>query len=39
MGLTDVHAAVAPDGKAIALLKEKGKRAASVFVARPDGME
>ena len=39
VGLTDVHAAVAPDGKAIALLKEKGKRAASVFVARPDGME
>ena len=39
IGLSDIHAAVAPDGKAIALLQEKGKRAASVFVARPDGME
>lgn len=34
-GLKDVHAAVGPDGKAIALVKEKGKRLSTVFVARP----
>lgn len=34
-GLGAVHAAVGPDGKAIALVREKGKRLASVFVARP----
>ncbi|MDO4762565.1 MAG: tRNA pseudouridine(55) synthase TruB [Corynebacterium sp.] len=33
--LTGVHAAVAPNGQAIALVKEQGKRLASVFVARP----
>lgn len=34
-GLKGVHAAVAPDGRAIALVKEKGKRLSTVFVARP----
>ncbi|RSZ61747.1 tRNA pseudouridine(55) synthase TruB [Corynebacterium hylobatis] len=34
-GLEGVHAAVAPDGRAIALIREKGKRLATVFVARP----
>lgn len=37
-GRKDTYAVVTPSGQAIALLKEKGKRAASVFVARPDGM-
>ena len=34
-GLKGVHAAVSPDGRAVALVKEKGKRLATVFVARP----
>ena len=34
-GLAGVHAAVAPNGQAIALIKEQGKRLATVFVARP----
>ena len=34
-GLKGIHAAVAPDGRSIALVKEQGKRLASVFVARP----
>ena len=34
-GLKDVHAAVGPDGRAVALIKEQGKRLATVFVARP----
>ncbi|WP_151528564.1 MULTISPECIES: tRNA pseudouridine(55) synthase TruB [unclassified Corynebacterium] len=34
-GLKGVHAALAPDGRAIALLKEKGSRLSTVFVARP----
>ena len=34
-GLHGVHAAVDPSGKSIALIKEKGKRLATVFVARP----
>lgn len=34
-GLTGVQAAVDPDGRAIALVKEKGSRLATVFVARP----
>ncbi|AZA09071.1 tRNA pseudouridine(55) synthase TruB [Corynebacterium pseudopelargi] len=34
-GLRGVHAAVAPDGRAVALIKEQGKRLATVFVARP----
>ncbi|WP_018023824.1 tRNA pseudouridine(55) synthase TruB [Corynebacterium ulceribovis] len=38
IGLKGVHAAVTPDGKAIALIEESGKRAASVFVARPAGL-
>ena len=38
VGRPEVYAVVTPAGRAIALLKEKGKRAASVFVARPDGM-
>ncbi len=35
-GLKGVHAAVAPDGRSIALIREKGKRLATVFVARPN---
>lgn len=34
-GLKGVHAAIDPSGKAIALVKEKGKRLSTVFVARP----
>lgn len=34
-GLVGVHAAVTPEGKAVALIKEKGKRLSTVFVARP----
>lgn len=34
-GLTGVHAAVGPDGRAVALVKEQGKRLATTFVARP----
>lgn len=34
-GLKGVHVAVGPDGRAVALVKEKGKRLATVFVARP----
>lgn len=34
-GLRGVHAAVGPDGRAVALVKEQGKRLATVFVARP----
>ena len=34
-GLTGVHAAVGPDGRAVALVKEKGSRLSTVFVARP----
>lgn len=34
-GTRGVYAAVDPEGKAIALLQESGKRAASVFVVRP----
>lgn len=34
-GLDGVHAAVAPDGRAIALIREKGRRLSTVFVARP----
>lgn len=33
--LLGVHAAVDPEGKAVALVREKGKRLATVFVARP----
>lgn len=34
-GLKGVHAAVTPNGQAIALVKEQGKRLATIFVARP----
>ncbi|MCT1450544.1 tRNA pseudouridine(55) synthase TruB [Corynebacterium sp. p3-SID1194] len=34
-GLAGVHAAVGPDGRAVALVKEKGKRLSTIFVARP----
>ncbi|MDO4686793.1 MAG: tRNA pseudouridine(55) synthase TruB [Corynebacterium sp.] len=34
-GIRGVHAAVTPSGAAIALVKEKGKRLSTVFVARP----
>lgn len=37
-GRREVYAAVTAEGRAIALLQESGKRAWSVFVARPDGM-
>ncbi|RAV32801.1 tRNA pseudouridine(55) synthase TruB [Corynebacterium heidelbergense] len=39
IGLQGVHAAVGPRGRAIALIEERGSRAASVFVARPAGMD
>lgn len=35
-GLKGIHAAVTPAGQAIALIEEKGKRLATVFVARPN---
>lgn len=34
-GMAGVHAAVGPDGRAVALVKEKGKRLSTIFVARP----
>lgn len=34
-GLRGVHAAQGPDGRVVALVKEQGKRLATVFVARP----
>ena len=34
-GLKGTYAAVDPDGHSIALIKEKGKRLSTVFVARP----
>ncbi|MCK7636820.1 tRNA pseudouridine(55) synthase TruB [Corynebacterium pygosceleis] len=34
-GLKGVHAAVTPDGRSVALVRETGKRLATVFVARP----
>ncbi|MFH0410777.1 tRNA pseudouridine(55) synthase TruB [Corynebacterium sp. L4756] len=34
-GLKGTHAAVAPDGRSIALIKEQGKRLSTVFVAHP----
>ena len=34
-GLTGVHVAVGPDGRAVALVKEKGSRLSTMFVARP----
>ncbi|PXX63874.1 tRNA pseudouridine synthase B [Nocardia tenerifensis] len=38
VGLAGVYAALAPDGRAIALLRESGKRAASVMVVRPSNL-
>ncbi|AHH20271.1 tRNA pseudouridine synthase B [Nocardia nova SH22a] len=38
VGIRGVYAAVTADGRAIALLEEKGKRAAPVFVVRPRGL-
>ncbi|MBF6329491.1 tRNA pseudouridine(55) synthase TruB [Nocardia transvalensis] len=38
LGVEGVHAAVTADGKAIALLEEKGKRSSPVFVIRPRGL-
>ncbi|MFI1459605.1 tRNA pseudouridine(55) synthase TruB [Nocardia carnea] len=38
IGITGVHAALTEGGRAIALLQEKGKRAAPVFVVRPRGL-
>ncbi|MGW0035853.1 tRNA pseudouridine(55) synthase TruB [Gordonia sp. NPDC003376] len=35
IGLTGIHVAVDPDGQAIALIQEKGRRASSVMVVRP----
>ncbi|WP_227980915.1 tRNA pseudouridine(55) synthase TruB [Nocardia spumae] len=37
-GIRGVYAAATADGRAIALLEEKGKRAAPVFVVRPRGL-
>lgn len=34
-GLKGIHAAQGPDGRVVALVKEQGKRLATVFVARP----
>lgn len=34
-GLKGVHAAMGPDGHAVALVKEKGSRLSTIFVARP----
>ncbi|MGW4634530.1 tRNA pseudouridine(55) synthase TruB [Nocardia sp. NPDC004415] len=38
IGIKGVHAAIDPAGRAIALLEESGKRAASVMVVRPQGI-
>ncbi|MFJ2836115.1 tRNA pseudouridine(55) synthase TruB [Nocardia sp. NPDC087230] len=38
IGIKGVYAAIDPSGKAIALLEESGKRAASVMVVRPQGI-
>ncbi|MET9214015.1 MULTISPECIES: tRNA pseudouridine(55) synthase TruB [unclassified Nocardia] len=38
IGLAGVYAAIDPAGRAIALLEESGKRAASVMVVRPQGI-
>ncbi|PRQ12643.1 hypothetical protein C1Y63_00765 [Corynebacterium sp. 13CS0277] len=34
-GVRGVHAAIGPDGRAVALVKESGRRLATTFVARP----
>ncbi|MBF6173918.1 tRNA pseudouridine(55) synthase TruB [Nocardia blacklockiae] len=38
VGIAGTHAALTPDGHAIALLEEKGKRSSPVFVIRPRGL-
>ncbi|WP_308426521.1 hypothetical protein [Nocardia camponoti] len=38
IGIKGVYAAIDPTGRAIALLQESGKRAASVMLVRPKGM-
>ncbi|MGS2805471.1 tRNA pseudouridine(55) synthase TruB [Nocardia sp. MW-W600-9] len=38
IGIRGVYAAIDPSGRAIALLEESGKRAASVMVVRPQGI-
>ncbi|MEJ4103401.1 tRNA pseudouridine(55) synthase TruB [Corynebacterium bovis] len=38
VGMRGVYAAVTPSGRAVALVRERGDRAASVFVARPHGL-
>ncbi|MGY1895812.1 tRNA pseudouridine(55) synthase TruB [Nocardia gipuzkoensis] len=38
VGIPDVYAAIDPEGRAIALLRESGKRAASVMVVRPSNL-
>ncbi|MBF6212582.1 tRNA pseudouridine(55) synthase TruB [Nocardia puris] len=38
VGIEGVHAALTPEGIAIALLEEKGKRSSPVFVVRPRGL-
>ncbi|WP_216902487.1 tRNA pseudouridine(55) synthase TruB [Nocardia alni] len=38
VGIPGVHAALTEDGKAIALLEEKGKRSSPVLVVRPRGL-
>ncbi|WP_024806204.1 tRNA pseudouridine(55) synthase TruB [Nocardia sp. BMG51109] len=38
IGVEGIHAALTTDGRAIALLEEKGKRSAPVFVVRPRGL-
>ncbi len=38
IGIRGVHAAITAEGKTIALLEEKGKRSAPVFVVRPRGL-
>lgn len=38
VGMPGVYAALDPEGRAVALLQEKGKRASSVFVVRPSNL-
>ncbi|MEL4152888.1 tRNA pseudouridine(55) synthase TruB [Corynebacterium bovis] len=38
VGMRGVYAAVTPSGRAVALVRERGDRAASVFVVRPHGL-
>ncbi|MCK0092115.1 tRNA pseudouridine(55) synthase TruB [Rhodococcus sp. F64268] len=38
IGMSGVYAAIDPEGRAVSLLQEKGKRASSVFVVRPSNI-